>query len=328
MSQLNLSSPDLRSAFLLVLNGDPSTSWVLYTFQPSTSSLTLQSTGSGGLSDLADEFHSSRIQYAFIRLTDPNSGLPKYVAVNWCGDGVLEGKKGLVHTHKEVVNGVLMEGKAHVVISARNEGDVEEGVVMDKLERGGGAKYGFQDAQRGKPPPSQSYTGSTALPKKVLPTTAPKPASYASSYTRPAPAAKPVPAPPLATRPMFGSPNANSQPSLGARPAFGTPSYVPSRASASSFQAAAPAQPPVKTPFAQAQSPASTYSPPPVVSNTPTKPSEEDRIAPVGTAYTPVSLPKPKKLLNPFERKQEEVSTGTVPFGVHFLLDLEITELI
>jgi hypothetical protein len=37
-----------------------------------------------------------------------------------------------------------------------------------------------------------------------------------------------------------------------------------------------------------------------------TKPSEDDRIAPVGTAYTPVSLPTPKKLRNPFASLEQQ----------------------
>jgi drebrin-like protein len=41
-------------------------------------------------------------------------------------------------------------------------------------------------------------------------------------------------------------------------------------------------------------------------SSVPTKPEEDDRIAPVGTAYTPVALPAPKKLRNPFEAMQQQ----------------------
>jgi hypothetical protein len=44
------------------------------------------------------------------------------------------------------------------------------------------------------------------------------------------------------------------------------------------------------------------------VSNVPTKPEEEDRIAPVGTAYTPISLGPPKKLKNPFAALEQSQS--------------------
>lgn len=36
-----------------------------------------------------------RIQYAFVRVLDPNSKLDKFVQVNYCPDGVEERKKGL-----------------------------------------------------------------------------------------------------------------------------------------------------------------------------------------------------------------------------------------
>jgi hypothetical protein len=45
--------------------------------------------------------------------------LPKFVQINWCGDGVPEAKKGLFHTHSSAV-ARFFRG-THVVISARNE---------------------------------------------------------------------------------------------------------------------------------------------------------------------------------------------------------------
>lgn len=49
----------------------------------------------------------------------PQSQLPKFVQINWCGDGVPEAKKGLFHTHSSAVANYLRG--SHVVISARNE---------------------------------------------------------------------------------------------------------------------------------------------------------------------------------------------------------------
>ena len=47
------------------------------------------------------------------------SQLPKFVQINWCGDGVPEAKKGLFHTHSSAVARYLRG--THVVVSARNE---------------------------------------------------------------------------------------------------------------------------------------------------------------------------------------------------------------
>ena len=39
--------------------------------------------GDGGLEQLADEFHSGKILYAYCKVIDPNMELPKYVLINW-----------------------------------------------------------------------------------------------------------------------------------------------------------------------------------------------------------------------------------------------------
>lgn len=47
------------------------------------------------------------------------SNLPKFVQINWCGDGVPVARKGLFHTHSSAVADFLRG--THVVINARNE---------------------------------------------------------------------------------------------------------------------------------------------------------------------------------------------------------------
>ena len=37
----------------------------------------------GGIEELSEELNSGKIQYAYCRVTDPNTGLPKYVLINW-----------------------------------------------------------------------------------------------------------------------------------------------------------------------------------------------------------------------------------------------------
>ena len=52
--------------------------------------------------------------------------------------------------------------------------------------------------------------------------------------------------------------------------------------------------------------------PPPPVSNVPSKPDEDDRIGPVGTAYTPIKL-QPKKLVNPFAAREAQAQAEAAP---------------
>lgn len=37
----------------------------------------------GGLDEMVEELNSGKVMYAFCRVQDPNSGLPKFVLVNW-----------------------------------------------------------------------------------------------------------------------------------------------------------------------------------------------------------------------------------------------------
>ena len=65
-----------------------------------------------------------------------------------------------------------------------------------------------------------------------------------------------------------------------------------------------------------------------MTSNTPTKPAEDDKIGPVGTAYTPIKL-QPKKLVNPFaamEAKAQTESSAPKPqsFGGMHNSDLSV----
>ncbi|KAK1229748.1 actin binding protein [Marasmius sp. AFHP31] len=120
--QVNLSSKDIREAYLDVLNNSQEsggTDWAVFTYEGGTNDLKVQGKGDGGLEELEEEFSDARIQYAFVRVVDPNSKLPKFVQINWCGDGVPKAKKGLFHTRSSAVASFLKG--THVVISARNE---------------------------------------------------------------------------------------------------------------------------------------------------------------------------------------------------------------
>lgn len=37
----------------------------------------------GGLQEMVEELSSGKVMYAFCRVKDPNSGLPKFVLINW-----------------------------------------------------------------------------------------------------------------------------------------------------------------------------------------------------------------------------------------------------
>ena len=56
---------------------------ILLILQGLTNVLKLVSTGDGGLDELIEDFNPGKIQYAFLKVEDPKTSLPKFVLINW-----------------------------------------------------------------------------------------------------------------------------------------------------------------------------------------------------------------------------------------------------
>lgn len=61
----------------------------------------------GELEDLIEEFSEGRVQFAYVKVIDPNTGLPKNVLIGWCGEGVPERTKGYFTSHLASVSKFL-----------------------------------------------------------------------------------------------------------------------------------------------------------------------------------------------------------------------------
>ncbi|PSN63049.1 hypothetical protein BS50DRAFT_591260 [Corynespora cassiicola Philippines] len=107
----------------------------------------------GELEDLIDEFSDGRIQFAFVKVKDPNSSLPKNVLIAWCGEGVPERTKGYFGSHLGVVS-KLLHGY-HVQVTARSDADLTPEKIVQKVADASGAKYsgGPSIPSSGGPPP-------------------------------------------------------------------------------------------------------------------------------------------------------------------------------
>jgi len=114
--------------------------------------LKVQSTGEGELVDLVDEFSDGRIQFAFVKVKDPNTSLPKNVLIAWCGEGVPERTKGYFGSHLTVVS-KLLHGY-HVQVTARSDADLTPEKIIQKVSDASGAKYsGGPNIPSSGPPP-------------------------------------------------------------------------------------------------------------------------------------------------------------------------------
>ncbi|XP_028319386.1 drebrin-like protein [Gouania willdenowi] len=138
---LSKNGSDLLSAYRQVVDGRTDTNWALFTYEGNSNNLRLAGTGDGGLEELVEELNSGKVMYAFCRVQDPNSGLPKCVLINWTGEGVKDSRKGLCANHVSSI-AAFLKG-AHVTINARDEQDVEPELILQKVARASGANFSF-----------------------------------------------------------------------------------------------------------------------------------------------------------------------------------------
>ncbi|XP_073674785.1 drebrin-like b isoform X5 [Garra rufa] len=138
---LSKNGPALTAAYKEVVDEKSETNWALFTYEGNTNDIRLAEKGDGGLEELVEELNSGKVMYAFCRVKDPNSGLPKYVLINWTGEGVKDARKGQCANHVSSMANFLKG--AHVTINARAEEDVEPEAIMQKVGKASGANYSF-----------------------------------------------------------------------------------------------------------------------------------------------------------------------------------------
>jgi len=73
--------------------------------------------GSEGLDELKEELNANKIMYAFLRVIDPKTSLPKFVFLHWQGESAAGTRKGMCATHLSDIE-KYFHG-AHVTINAR-----------------------------------------------------------------------------------------------------------------------------------------------------------------------------------------------------------------
>ncbi|POS82613.1 hypothetical protein EPUL_004434 [Erysiphe pulchra] len=161
MASLNTSTngPSIKSSYQSVINdsfgaGSDSPTfgiWAIFSvstplvnaFQPDRkgkeSILKVQNTGQGELQDLIEEFSEGRIQFAFVKIKDSNTQLPKNILIGWCGEGVPERTKGYFTSHLAAVSKILHG--YHVQITARSDRDLSPESIIKKVAVASGAKY-------------------------------------------------------------------------------------------------------------------------------------------------------------------------------------------
>ena len=96
-------------------------------------------TGEGEMADMVDEFSEGKIQYAFVKVRDPNTTLQKNVLIAWCGEGVPERTKGNFYSYTAAVEKIFHG--SHVQVEARTDADLVPEKIVKRVQDSSGSKY-------------------------------------------------------------------------------------------------------------------------------------------------------------------------------------------
>ncbi|KAL0277680.1 UNVERIFIED_CONTAM: hypothetical protein PYX00_004888 [Menopon gallinae] len=140
---LNKNRESLLAAWKDVLDDKTSTDWALFGYEGLTNDLKVVAKGSGGIEELTEDLNSGKIMYAFLKVMDPKTSLPKNVLINWQGEGAPNVRKGTCANHVRDVSN-FFKG-AHVTINARTDEEVDPQIIIDKVAKSTGSAYSFKE---------------------------------------------------------------------------------------------------------------------------------------------------------------------------------------
>ncbi|KAF5886869.1 drebrin-like protein B isoform X1, partial [Clarias magur] len=129
----------LSEAYREVLNGETGTDWVLFTYEGNSNDIQVEAKGDGGLYEMVQALSAGKVMYAFCRVIDPNCRVPKFILINWTGEGVTGVRRGVCANHLHTMASFLRG--PHVTINAYSEDDVEPDLLMSKVSQGVGVNY-------------------------------------------------------------------------------------------------------------------------------------------------------------------------------------------
>ncbi|XP_043273722.1 drebrin-like protein [Venturia canescens] len=161
---LTKNNDSLVDAWHRVVDDKSPVNWAVFGYEGQTNNLKVVGTGSGGLEEMIDELNSGSIMYAFCRVIDTKTSLPKCVLVNWQGECAPIVRKGTCANHIRDIE-KLLKG-AHITVNARSEEDVEVELIMEKLARATGSSYKFNEP-RGENGGNSGPVGTTY--RRVIP---------------------------------------------------------------------------------------------------------------------------------------------------------------
>eukprot|EP00055_Hartaetosiga_balthica_P006428 m.20097 g.20097 ORF g.20097 m.20097 type:complete len:328 (-) comp5217_c0_seq1:1641-2624(-) len=133
---LSTNSAEIKAAKDAVCSDDNSVTWAIFGYKGDT--LKVVDQDNTDLEEFLEEFEGSKIQYGFIKVTDPNQAVDKFVLINWSGEGAPVLRKGQCAHHVRDVENYF---RAHVTINARTETDLDADAILKLVAKSSGAAY-------------------------------------------------------------------------------------------------------------------------------------------------------------------------------------------
>ncbi|CAL4060318.1 unnamed protein product, partial [Meganyctiphanes norvegica] len=134
---------NILQAFNDVVSEKTTTDWALFGYEGQTNVLKVVGTGEDGLLELTEDLNSSKIMYGVLRVIDPSTTRPKFVLINWQGEGSPTLRKGICARHLTDIKKLLVG--IHVTINARIEEEVEESAIMEAVVKCHATSYNFNE---------------------------------------------------------------------------------------------------------------------------------------------------------------------------------------
>ncbi|KRY93190.1 Drebrin-like protein [Trichinella pseudospiralis] len=154
---LNRHKADLLNTYEQLLDSNNAKNWMLCSYEPRSLALQLTASGDGGLEELAEQFDSSKIQYAFAVLTGESPSLSKVILIHWQGEATPVTEIGRCAGHVQEVKR-FFKG-IHFTHSARNEEDIDPDAVrasVCKVTSVLGIPHSARTSENVKPEPVKS----------------------------------------------------------------------------------------------------------------------------------------------------------------------------
>jgi len=139
----DVSDPKIAEAYLDVRSDKSDTNWLLIDFQSDNSDkIQLTKTGSGGLSELREALDDSKASFAYARVSysnDKESKREKFILVIWIGQKCKVMRKAKISVQTADVKAILKVFS--IEVAAREKDDMNEGPIVIRLRKAGGASY-------------------------------------------------------------------------------------------------------------------------------------------------------------------------------------------